>query len=246
MCEHIFKGLVTIPVLMGGYAKLVPLHWSMSMIRAANAYLVWEPRIGAVEKLTEELLGGHLAHATVPKRAARMSLFFSDTSFQLEGGKIFWKQIDDIERGKYCYTDGAGQIDAELLRAKLQLPNNMITSAIQVRLSGCKGVLQVCPGLKQRTGYDALLCKSMVKVPVDTQTIQLNRDYNKIAALNNLKQSPGEGSENSPNNPTNPTNVGGGEGKEKGNMVKIEGKSEIFICEYARRLPLFLNHQVNV
>jgi len=54
--------------------------------------------------------------------------------------------IDDIERNNYCFTDGNGLISKGL--AKLisnQLRNGFSSSAYQIRMAGCKGLIIIDP-----------------------------------------------------------------------------------------------------
>ena len=195
--RQLFGGALEVQGVGGCGMRLVPLHWSMSMLRQGGVFMVTEPRPGLVcEFLADGLLQGLLAEAAVAKRAARLALWFSATRLRVGDGALVWGTRDDIARGTYCFTDGAGLIDRDVLRRGLALPDGAgPASAVQVRMGGCKGVLQRQDGLRAGTGLDAVLCASMVKVGVDMHS-------------------------------------------------KDRGQSSVLVCDYARRLPLHLNHQV--
>lgn len=147
---------------------LWPFHWSMSMLRNGSLFVANEPKAGAVQHfLDAHILQNCLKEESVAKRASRVALFFSKTELKLCAPKskpFRWKKIEDVERNSFCFTDGAGLIDADVLRSSWQ--GGKVPSAILIRMLGAKGVLQKSEGLKEKFGYDALLCESMVKIPL--------------------------------------------------------------------------------
>ncbi|CAF4060655.1 unnamed protein product, partial [Rotaria sordida] len=60
-------------------------------------------------------------------------------------------KIDDIERNKYCFTDGIGKISwglAGRIAQKMKIPiycQEDIPSAFQIRVAGCKGMVAIDP-----------------------------------------------------------------------------------------------------
>ncbi|KAI9879198.1 MAG: hypothetical protein M1830_009273 [Pleopsidium flavum] len=90
----------------------------------------------------------------VAKHAARLGQCFSTTR-AINCTRVEIREIMDIERNGYTFTDGVGKISnflAQLVTSEL----NIITasgeppSVFQFRLGGCKGVLAVSPDAKMR------------------------------------------------------------------------------------------------
>ena len=52
----LFGGKLQLPTAGGGVAQLVPLHWSMSMVRNGSVLLVMEPEPGFVRNFTANTL----------------------------------------------------------------------------------------------------------------------------------------------------------------------------------------------
>jgi RNA-dependent RNA polymerase len=54
--------------------------------------------------------------------------------------------IEDVERNNYCFTDGNGLVSkglAKLINDKLS--NRILSSAYQIRMAGCKGLIIIDP-----------------------------------------------------------------------------------------------------
>ncbi len=68
-----------------------------------------------------------------------------------------WEHIPDVERNRYCFTDGCGTVSpllaremAEMLWAQGRLQRGQLASAYQIRFSGVKGMIAVDPRLTDR------------------------------------------------------------------------------------------------
>eukprot|EP01129_Flabellula_baltica_P004912 TRINITY_DN1742_c0_g1_i1.p1 TRINITY_DN1742_c0_g1~~TRINITY_DN1742_c0_g1_i1.p1 ORF type:complete len:753 (+),score=146.81 TRINITY_DN1742_c0_g1_i1:42-2300(+) len=90
----------------------------------------------------------------VGKYAARIGQKFSTTKHgrELDQGQII--MIPDIttDDGKYTFSDGIGQISKELaIKVSKKLSYDLVPSAFQIRLGGCKGVLAVNPDMAQES-----------------------------------------------------------------------------------------------
>eukprot|EP00457_Paulinella_chromatophora_P000055 gb/GEZN01000055.1/.p1 GENE.gb/GEZN01000055.1/~~gb/GEZN01000055.1/.p1 ORF type:complete len:2902 (-),score=336.26 gb/GEZN01000055.1/:27-8732(-) len=201
MVNPVFASCLELPATgdaPGTVVRLSVLHWSMSMLKRSAMILVSECNEQTVDDfLAIDLLQGKLQDTPVYKRASRLALWFTATKGELEGGPKQWRQVQDIVHDGFDFTDGGGAIDHEELKNTLPAAlrdGETLPCAIQVRMGGCKGVLQIMPKLTERESVVALLPKSMVKVPIG--------------------------------------------------MTGDMGNARVLVCETARRLPLYLNHQV--
>jgi hypothetical protein len=80
LVRRLFAGDLKLPASGGGSVPLVPLDWSMSMLRNGGCLVVSEPKPGMVNHLIDDiLLQGRLGNAAVAKRQARAALWFSST-----------------------------------------------------------------------------------------------------------------------------------------------------------------------
>ena len=67
-------------------------------------------------------------------------------NYRVQHGEICVLMIDDIERNNYCFTDGNGLVSkglAKLINEKLS--NRCLSSAYQIRMAGCKGLIIIDP-----------------------------------------------------------------------------------------------------
>ena len=90
----------------------------------------------------------------VAKHAARLGQCFSTTR-AINGTRVEIREIQDIERNGYKFTDGVGKISnflAQLIASELHITtvSGEPPSVFQFRLGGCKGVLAVSPDAKMR------------------------------------------------------------------------------------------------
>ncbi|KAK1656065.1 RNA-dependent RNA polymerase [Colletotrichum phormii] len=95
---------------------------------------------------------GHFNHIkNVAKYAARIGQCFSTTR-EIRGVTVPQiVQMQDIERGGYCFSDGVGKISkllAEMVVHEMGQDTVGIPSAFQFRMGGCKGMLAVWPDAK--------------------------------------------------------------------------------------------------
>eukprot|EP01062_Namystynia_karyoxenos_P002499 TRINITY_DN10882_c2_g1_i1.p1 TRINITY_DN10882_c2_g1~~TRINITY_DN10882_c2_g1_i1.p1 ORF type:complete len:2175 (+),score=627.18 TRINITY_DN10882_c2_g1_i1:76-6525(+) len=181
----LFDQRIELPAhLGGGTLPVTPLHWSQSQMKEASLLAVLLPgrtrrqALDWTENVRLDLLmrNEDILKKKVPKRSARLSLFFTEDGRRLLG-RMTYRVIDDItfarpEDGQeYNYTDGSGLIDTDSLREGwLQLyrgglvPFEDPPAVIQIRAAGCKGTLQSSPGLLRREGVQVIATKEMEKV----------------------------------------------------------------------------------
>ena len=118
----------------------------------------------------------------VAKHAARLGQCFSTTR-AINGTKVKIVEIEDIERGKYNFTDGVGKISKFLAQMTaselgLSMPSGEPPSVFQFRLGGCKGVLALSPDIGTREIH---IRKSQYKFPASHEGLEIIR-WSKPAA----------------------------------------------------------------
>ena len=89
-------------------------------------------------------MGDFSAIKNVAKYAARLGQCFSTTRLILGVTTPHVVRIDDVNRNGYCFTDGVGRMSefwASMISNHLRL--DVVPSAFQFRMGGCKGVLAV-------------------------------------------------------------------------------------------------------
>ncbi|KAH0562963.1 hypothetical protein GP486_002476 [Trichoglossum hirsutum] len=98
-------------------------------------------------------MGEFSAIRVIAKHAARLGQCFSTTR-AIYGAKVEIKEIPDITRNGYNFTDGVGKISeflAQMIASELGLAMaSNPPSVFQFRLGGCKGVLAVWPDARRR------------------------------------------------------------------------------------------------
>lgn len=112
----------------------------------------------------------------VAKHAARLGQCFSTTR-AISGAKVTVKEINDIERNGFCFTDGVGKIStflAQLTASELGINQSIggPPSVFQFRLGGCKGVLAVSPDAK---GREIHIRPSQYKFPATHEGLEIIR-----------------------------------------------------------------------
>ncbi|OJD12726.1 hypothetical protein AJ78_06725 [Emergomyces pasteurianus Ep9510] len=90
----------------------------------------------------------------VAKYAARLGQCFSTTR-AVTSCPVQIKELDDIERNGYIFTDGVGRLShflTQMIQSELGIktPSGEPPSVFQFRLGGCKGILAVSPDAHQR------------------------------------------------------------------------------------------------
>ncbi|KKA27940.1 hypothetical protein TD95_001211 [Thielaviopsis punctulata] len=125
---------------------------------------------------------------SVAKRAARIGQCFSTTRAVRGVSVPSIKRIPDIEKGKYCFTDGVGKISrplASLVMEEMELftaPGEPVPAAYQFRMGGCKGVLVVSD---DANGMEVHIRKSQEKFQSDFNALEIIRvSQYSIATLN--------------------------------------------------------------
>jgi RNA-dependent RNA polymerase len=111
----------------------------------------------------------------IAKHAARLGQCFSTTR-AINGAKVEIKEIPDITRNGYNFTDGVGKISeflAQMIASELDLvaPSSP-PSVFQFRLGGCKGVLAVWPDARRREIY---IRPSQYKFPATHNGLEIIR-----------------------------------------------------------------------
>ena len=77
------------------------------------------------------------------------------------------REMEDVERNGYCFTDGVGRMSLDLARdvqRRWELPE--VPSAIQIRFGGAKGVLTLYPAMRRgcRYVYESYSCRLSQKL----------------------------------------------------------------------------------
>ena len=112
----------------------------------------------------------------IAKYTSRLGQCFSTTR-AINGTKVHIKEIDDIDRNDYQFTDGVGKISkflALMIAAELGLPNasDDPPSLFQFRLGGCKGVLAIAPDVGVSEVH---IRKSQYKFPAAHEGLEIIR-----------------------------------------------------------------------
>ena len=107
-----------------------------------------------------------------PRLAARIGQTFTTTSHSLDiTPDVRVKEIEDIVRGGYTFSDGIGTVSQTMIeRAWDATATNNKPVVYQVRIGGAKGVLSLDKTLK---GYEICLRKSMIKFEAPYTTLEI-------------------------------------------------------------------------
>lgn len=135
---------------------------------------------------------GNFSHINIAaKYAARLGQCFSTTRAINGLSQPTLKTVDDIEIGKYSFTDGVGKISpflAQMIAAELGVRSPLAPSAFQFRLGGCKGILVVSPDAKEKevhirksqekftavyNGLEIIRCSRFSAATLNRQTITI-------------------------------------------------------------------------
>ncbi|KAK2733337.1 hypothetical protein FQN57_002252 [Myotisia sp. PD_48] len=142
------------------------LAFGNSQFREHGAYF-----FASLPHITAANIRAWMGHFTdiksVAKYAARLGQCFSTTR-AVTGCPVTLKEIDDIERHGFTFSDGVGRISKFLAQMivsefKLQTPLGEPPSVFQFRLGGCKGILTLSP--KEAQGREVHIRKSQYKFP---------------------------------------------------------------------------------
>jgi len=163
--------------------KMGDIHWKFlafgnSQIRENGAYFFNEPGLGdngeaAITCHTLRHWMGRFSHIKViAKYAARLGQCLSTTRALPTVSAPHIIKIEDVESGKFCFTDGVGKISASLAKLVGQDWGIPPPSAIQFRMGGCKGVLVVWPDV---SGTDIHIRKSQEKFLAEYNGLEVIR-----------------------------------------------------------------------
>lgn len=128
------------------------LCYSNSQLKNHSIWMLNEGNGLEVDKLRANM-GDFSQETIVLKGLSRLGMVASTTK---ECCKLDQSEIDlgvelkDIERNGYNFTDGAGEISAEVAESINEEYALIDCSAYQFRLGGCKGVIQVNPKIEGR------------------------------------------------------------------------------------------------
>ncbi|KAK0633635.1 RNA dependent RNA polymerase-domain-containing protein [Immersiella caudata] len=164
------------------------LAFGNSQIRESGAYLFCETEDVTCESIRNWM--GRLSEIkVVAKYAARLGQCFSTTRPISKNTVPGIFRIKDVEKGKYCFTDGVGKISS-LLAGMIAQDWNISPppSAVQFRMGGCKGVLVVWPEvtglgvhirksqekfLAEYNGLEIIRCSQYASAALNRQTISI-------------------------------------------------------------------------
>ncbi|KAL2017036.1 hypothetical protein VTK56DRAFT_2648 [Thermocarpiscus australiensis] len=130
------------------------LAYGNSQIRENGAFFFCQPEGNQENTVTCDSIRkemGSFNHITsIAKLAARLGQCFSTTRLLKHISSPRIVKIPDVEKGRFCFTDGVGKISPVLARLVsedwgLQAAS---PSAYQFRMGGCKGVLVTWPEAK--------------------------------------------------------------------------------------------------
>lgn len=138
---------------------------SNSQLKSRSCFLM----AGAQETVDQEVesLGDFSNIKSVAKKAKRIGLLFSTAHVVIDVDPERCKDIADIERDNYCFTDGCGSMSKSLARLISQKRPILFRnqryhpSVFQIRYRGYKGVVVLEPRLQNPTWLH--LRKSMRK-----------------------------------------------------------------------------------
>ncbi|CAI2367533.1 unnamed protein product [Moneuplotes crassus] len=118
------------------------LHYSNSQMKAHSCWFINETKELQYDDVMESL-GCFDSETILSKRAARKGQAFS-SAIKVKTLNIDSEiqQIDDIQKGPYVFSDGCGEIHAELAREISHKYFGLLSlDAFQIRMGGYKGVL---------------------------------------------------------------------------------------------------------
>lgn len=146
--------------------KYMFLAFSSNQLRDSSAWFFAEDEHVRVSHIKSWM--GKFDIKNVAKYAARLGQCFSSTYATINVPPSKTREIKDIERNNYCFSDGIGKITPDLadeiankLSKRLDFPE-ITPSAYQIRYRGCKGVVAVWPAGKN-DGVKLSLRPSMSK-----------------------------------------------------------------------------------
>ncbi|KAF1834188.1 RdRP-domain-containing protein [Decorospora gaudefroyi] len=178
VCRAMKHGIV----VAGRYYEF--LAFGNSQFREHGAYFYAPTSSKSADDIRNSL--GDFSHIkTVAKFGARLGQCFSTTREMLETPKI--RQVPDIERNGYTFTDGVGKLSpflAQMAAQQLGLSNAFDDppSLFQFRLGGCKGVLALDPKI---TGNEVHIRPSQQKFEAKSRGLEIIRSSTLATAFFN-------------------------------------------------------------
>ncbi|KAI9223018.1 RNA dependent RNA polymerase-domain-containing protein [Blastocladiella britannica] len=156
-CKTMFEEWITpwihSPMVVGG-RSFVFLAYSNSQLREQSCWFYDEqPRPDSLTPPTAEEIRqniGDLSAIHIPgKYGARLGQAFSTTTAATQVPVALTREIPDVERNGYCFSDGVGRMSPSLAE-KIAGPLKVDTppTAVQIRYQGCKGVVTLDPRLE--------------------------------------------------------------------------------------------------
>ena len=148
------------------------LAFGSSQLRECSAYFFCPTETTTCDDIRKWM--GQFSHIkVVAKYAARLGQCFSTTR-EIRGIHApATRQIPDIEKNGYCFTDGVGIISgflARLIPEEMSLDIFAEPTTFQFRMGGCKGVLTVWPEAK---GMEVCYRQSQEKFLAETKGLEI-------------------------------------------------------------------------
>ncbi|CAK7237502.1 hypothetical protein SBRCBS47491_009998 [Sporothrix bragantina] len=122
------------------------LAFGNSQLRENSTYFFAPTELVSCQDI-RDWMGDFRSIKTVAKYAARLGQCLSTSRpVPTFGVPTTVQRIADVDRGKFCFTDGVGKISkwwARVIASHLKVDD--VPSALQFRMGGCKGILVVWP-----------------------------------------------------------------------------------------------------
>ncbi|OAA61599.1 RNA-directed RNA polymerase [Niveomyces insectorum RCEF 264] len=122
------------------------LAFGNSQLRENSTYFFAPTELVSCQDI-RDWMGDFSSIKTVAKYAARLGQSLSTTRpVPTFGVPTTVQRIPDVERGRFCFTDGVGKISKWWARTiATHLRNDDVPSAVQFRMGGSKGILVIWP-----------------------------------------------------------------------------------------------------
>ena len=170
-----------------GHRKYEYLASGNSQFRENGAYFFAPHPALSTDKI-RDWMGLFSEIETVPMYASRLGQCFSTTR-AIRGSNVNLKELADIERNGFNFTDGVGRISPFLARLAANELGILQHSAdppsvFQIRLGGCKGILALSPISR---GSDIHIRKSQYKFAAKHEGLEIIR-WSQYACANLNRQ----------------------------------------------------------
>ncbi|KAI9675025.1 MAG: hypothetical protein M1817_001431 [Caeruleum heppii] len=147
------------------------LAFGNSQFREHGAYF-FAPTMHLKTTDIRQWMGNFSSIRTPAKYAARLGQCFSTTR-AINGARVTVKEIADVVRGEFNFTDGVGKISgflAQMIAGELRVGH--VPSVFQFRLGGCKGVLTTWPDARH---HEVHIRPSQYKFAAVHNGLEINR-----------------------------------------------------------------------